>query len=116
MKRKIQMIICQTCQHQEDEGALFCSECGSPLQIMTTKIHVDGTSSVTFDEPTPKRNINLASGAMTLQILESGQLLLLEDKDELTMGRASDGQIIMPDIDLTPIERMNMGFLAFMLY
>ena len=103
------MIMCRTCQHQEIEGALFCSECGTPLQVMTTQIHTDGMSSVTFDEPSPKRNMSLASGAMSLQILEGGQLLLLEDKDELTMGRVSDGQIVMPDVDLTPYRAYEYG-------
>ena len=103
------MIMCRTCQHQEVEGALFCSECGTPLQVMTTQIHTDGMSSVTFDEPSPKRNMSLASGAMSLQILEGGQLLLLEDKDELTMGRVSDGQVVMPDVDLTPYRAYEYG-------
>jgi len=96
------MIICRTCQHQEVEGALFCSECGTPLQVMTTQnVYTDGMGGKTFEAPPPKRDAVLASGPMVLQVLDGGQLIPLSERKEYTMGRVSEGQIIMPDIDLT---------------
>jgi pSer/pThr/pTyr-binding forkhead associated (FHA) protein len=38
----------------------------------------------------------------TLHLLETGQMLPLSDRNEFTLGRVSDGQPIMPDIDLSP--------------
>ena len=104
------MIICSSCQYQEVEGALFCSECGSPLLALATQnIYTNGMSSSAFNEPPPKRNMGLASGTASLQILEGGQLLALADRNELTLGRVSDGQTIMPDIDLTSYQAYEYG-------
>jgi hypothetical protein len=38
----------------------------------------------------------------TLHLLETGQMLPLSDRNEFTLGRISEGQPIMPDIDLSP--------------
>ena len=105
------MIMCRACQHQEIEGALFCGECGAQMQVLTTlDIHTDGINIRDFNEPPPKRSRKSASETMSLQILEGGQLLFpLMDKNELTIGRVSDGQAIMPDIDLTPYEAYEYG-------
>jgi len=38
----------------------------------------------------------------TLHLLETGQMLPLSNRNEFTLGRSSEGQPIMPDIDLSP--------------
>jgi pSer/pThr/pTyr-binding forkhead associated (FHA) protein len=48
--------------------------------------------------PTPE--IHLNSWA-SLHMIESGQIISLADRDEFTIGRTSEGQPIMPDVDLT---------------
>jgi len=107
------MIMCPTCQHQEVEGALFCSECGAQLHNMgslaTHNIQTSEMRDEAFDAPPPKRRVIADSEAMTLQILDGGQLLPLADRNEFTMGRVSDGQTIMPDIDLTPYQAYECG-------
>ncbi len=99
------MIICPTCQHQEVEGALFCSECGAQLHNMGTlathNIQTDEIRDQNLDTLPPKRIERSNSDVATLQILDGGQILPLADRNEFTMGRVSDGQTIMPDIDLT---------------
>ena len=103
------MIMCKTCQHQEIEGALFCSECGAALQPTGTQaITTTGMGGLSFDGP-PNRDTPLDFDAMILQILEGGQLISLAEKKELTMGRISEGQIIMPDIDLTSYRAYECG-------
>ncbi len=42
-------------------------------------------------------------------MLEGGQFLPLADRNEFTVGRVSDGQTIMPDIDLTPYRAYEYG-------
>lgn len=99
------MIICPTCQHQEVVGALFCSECGAQLHNMgnlaTHNIQTNEIRNRYLDEHPPIRISKSNFGSATLQILDGGQVLPLAERDELTMGRVSDGQTIMPDIDLT---------------
>ncbi len=107
------MIMCPVCQHQEAEGALFCSECGAQLQNMTSvvtqNIQTSGMSHAALDAIPPKQKGVLASGSLTLQLLEGGQILPLTDRNEYTMGRASEGQTIMPDIDLTSYRAYEYG-------
>ena len=107
------MIMCPTCQHQEVEGALFCSECGTQLHNMgalaTHNIQTSEMRDEAFDAVPPERRVISDSESMTLQILDGGQLLPLADRNEFTMGRVSDGQTIMPDIDLTPYQAYECG-------
>ncbi|HIE24675.1 MAG TPA: FHA domain-containing protein [Anaerolineales bacterium] len=99
------MIICSICQHQEVEGALFCSECGAALHDMGTltthNIQANEMRDEEVDAPSVKRITKADFSSATLQILDGGQFLSLAERNEFTIGRVSDGQTIMPDIDLT---------------
>jgi hypothetical protein len=53
----------------------------------------------------PKDLDNWAS----LHLLDSGQILPLGDRTEFTLGRVSEAQPIMPDIDLTPYQAYANG-------
>jgi hypothetical protein len=53
----------------------------------------------------PKDLENWAS----LHLLDSGQILPLGDRTEFTLGRVSEAQPIMPDIDLTPYQAYANG-------
>lgn len=44
-----------------------------------------------------------------LQVLETGQLIPIPEEDEVTLGRASAGQPIVPDIDLTLYQGLEAG-------
>jgi len=107
------MIMCPACQHQEVEGALFCSECGAQLQnvasLVTQNIQTNGMSYAALDTIPQEQKRALASGSLTLQLLDGGQILPLADRNEFTMGRVSDGQPIMPDIDLTSYSAYEYG-------
>jgi pSer/pThr/pTyr-binding forkhead associated (FHA) protein len=45
----------------------------------------------------------------SLHIVRTGQILPLVGRDEFTVGRVSEGQSILPDIDLTPYEAYSQG-------
>jgi pSer/pThr/pTyr-binding forkhead associated (FHA) protein len=100
------MILCPNCQHEEIAGAIFCSNCGTQLIMpKSSKTHEIHTGETKFDSgrvppihQTPQ--IRLNSWA-SLHMIESGQFISLADRDEFTLGRVSDGQPIMPDVDLT---------------
>lgn len=44
-----------------------------------------------------------------LHLLDTGQVLPLSSRNEFTMGRISEGQPIMPDIDLSPYQAYAAG-------
>jgi len=100
------MILCPNCQHTEIAGAVFCSNCGSQLVQLaapkTQEIHSTETRSQSANPPliqaTPSVQLNTW---VSLHMVESGQIISLAGQNEFTLGRISEGQPIMPDVDLT---------------
>jgi pSer/pThr/pTyr-binding forkhead associated (FHA) protein len=56
--------------------------------------------------PTPLIHL---STWISLQMIGSGQIISLADRDEFTLGRVNDGQPIMPDVDLTTYDAYKNG-------
>jgi hypothetical protein len=110
------MIICTNCQHKNVAGAMFCAECGAQLDGVDTLI----TQAIT-DEQIAEELKKQPSSARTepastpvnswisLHLMDSGKILPLASRNEFTLGRLSEGQPIMPDIDLTPYQAYASG-------
>jgi transcription initiation factor TFIIIB Brf1 subunit/transcription initiation factor TFIIB len=105
------MIVCPNCRHNNMNGAMFCSECGahlvSPDNLVTQNIAPDQKDMEEDLSGRPVVGVHRVAGSKldtwgTLHLLETGQMLPLSDRSEFTLGRISDGQPIMPDIDLSP--------------
>ena len=109
------MIMCPACQQQEVEGALFCSGCGAQLQnvpsLVTQNTQSNDIGHATLDITSQERESVLATDSFIIQFLEGGQILPLPlmDQNEFTIGRGSDGQLVMPDIDLTSYRAYEYG-------
>ncbi|MEJ5202785.1 MAG: zinc ribbon domain-containing protein, partial [Anaerolineales bacterium] len=94
------MIQCPNCNHQEMEGALFCSECGAQLVAQgSVTTHSIGRASGGLETPQPAPAIvspavsEAAEETMvSLYLVESGQVFDLVGKSEFTIGRATKGQ------------------------
>lgn len=106
------MIICPNCKHEEVDGAIFCSECGMQLvrseALTTQQIEPDEndritTSRLETDIPNP------TDVWISLHMIESGQIIPVSDRSEFTMGRISDNQPIMPDIDFSSYKAYDNG-------
>lgn len=108
------MIACSHCRHSNMTGALFCAECGTQLigrQELATQIITDNDMKM---EPKQSKedkyqsfNVNEAWGS--LHLVDTGQVLPLSIKNEFTLGRVSEGQPIMPDIDFSPYQAYASG-------
>lgn len=109
------MIECPSCQHQEFVGTLYCSECGtrlvnvSPLPTKSIErewIDLEAMST----KPSPPQGPELASGALFgLKVVETGKILSLIGRENYTLGRAMEGQAIIPDVDLEPFNAYDLG-------
>lgn len=108
------MIICSNCQHGNVTGTLFCVECGAQLNGAETLT----TQSITQDQivddlkKTPavaEPPSSPTNSWLSLHLMDSGKILPLATRNEFTMGRLSEGQPIMPDIDLTPYQAYASG-------
>jgi hypothetical protein len=106
------MIVCSNCKHINTSGALFCTECGARLggsdPLITQNIKANGREGlkvrVTVAPPPAALN-----NWVTLHLLDTGQVLPLSERNEFTIGRISEGQPIMPDVDLSPYQAYARG-------
>jgi pSer/pThr/pTyr-binding forkhead associated (FHA) protein len=105
-------IKCPNCNHDEIEGAIFCSECGEKLFVddenMETRKFQD-SQSLFEGIPTPPKSPSGMLTNLKLLLVRTGQLINLPTKNEFTIGRISEGQAILPDIDLTDYDAYSLG-------
>ena len=105
------MIVCPSCQHENLDGTVFCSDCGMQLTgidpIVTQNISEE-IVELTEDRKTAVFPKDLDAWA-SIHLVDSGQILPLADRKEFTLGRISEAQPIMPDIDLTPYQAYASG-------
>lgn len=109
------MILCQNCLHQEMLGAMFCSECGAQL-IYATGMPTNSIRLTTSRLRAKQVNVKgppvpdtIPDALISLNIIDTGDYLPLMDQEEVTLGRVSDGQPVIPDIDLTPYKAYEGG-------
>lgn len=109
------MILCQNCLHKEMLGAMFCSECGAQL-IYATGVPTSGIRETTSHLRSkevglkgPPLPVAFPDALVSLNIISSGDVLPLVGQEEVTLGRVSEGQPVVPDIDLTPYKAYEAG-------
>lgn len=108
------MIVCSNCQHQNVSGAMFCAECGAQLdgiETLVTQAITDEQIEEELKKKAPRPDSVSAPGNswLSLHLMDSGKILPLASRNEFTLGRLSEGQPIMPDIDLTPYQAYASG-------
>lgn len=109
------MIICPNCKKENLDGSMFCINCGAQIMdtgaLVTQSIYDSDskeTSAAQEIKFPPPSSFTLSTWA-SLHLLDSGQILPLSERGEFTLGRVSDAQPIMPDIDLTPYQAYSSG-------
>jgi hypothetical protein len=110
------MIICPNCKHDNMAGTLFCSECGAQLvakdSLITQHISTGQMDEAALNNSVPRSFPTATGGADawgSLHLLDTGQVMPLSDRNEFTLGRISEGQPIMPDLDLSPYQAYANG-------
>ncbi len=109
------MIICPNCGNKELSGALYCKECGTqftslrePTVVIPTSLGDQLRQAAVVDPenvvPTTPENPRLS-----LFLVETGEVIPLEGYSEFTIGRSSEEQPIIPDIDLAPYHAYEYG-------
>jgi len=106
------MIVCSNCKNHEPTGALFCSECG--IQLVKTQVPTTQKIELESDDmgagPVSGQSSSRPSDHwISLHLVDSGQIIQISDRADFSLGRISDKQPIMPDIDLTPYQAFDHG-------
>ena len=91
---------------------MFCEDCGNQIAGPELDTYDIGQNLI-------KSRLDVASEVTSktgyletwasLHLIDSGHILPLGDKSEFTLGRVSENQPIMPDIDLTPYQAYGNG-------
>jgi hypothetical protein len=96
-------------------GAMLCAECGAQLvgkEALTTQ-NITTQQFEVVDERKLKNDMyqpfDGSDAWGSLHLLDTGQVLPLSVKNEFTIGRVSEGQPIMPDVDLSPYQAYAAG-------
>jgi hypothetical protein len=109
------MMVCPNCKQNNIAGAMFCTECGAQLvgknDLNTQHIATDNLNANASQPASGGIKTTPYSGDAwaNLHLLDTGQVLPLASRNEFTMGRVSEGQPIMPDIDLSPYQAYAAG-------
>lgn len=112
------MTVCPNCHHKEISGALFCSECGARIvvaAVATTQYNGRSTTAnLKFQQktqapPIPVVQTATAEANVSLHLIDSGRIVNLAGQSEFSIGRATEGQPILPDVDLSMHEAYSQG-------
>ncbi len=110
------MILCPNCLHKEMVGAMFCSECGAQL-IFPTGVPTGAIRATTAGlkpppeafPPNPPPLAQAGASQINLNLISTGDIFPVNLQKEVTLGRVSEGQPVIPDIDLTPYKAYEAG-------
>jgi hypothetical protein len=110
------MTTCPQCKHKEIDGALFCSLCGAQLfekgstKPTTNTSEINGPGESYFvPSPLPPPLEGAVAGKITLFLIDTGDKLDISHGEETIIGRITEDQNIIPDIDLTPYNAYEAG-------
>lgn len=112
------MILCPNCHNKELPGAYFCSECGTQLmslEFLNTRMinkPLDGVNGIDLglnSVQTRKVIQKQKDPSISLHLVESGKVIHLSEKKDFTLGRAVEGQSILPEVDLSPFDAFSQG-------
>jgi hypothetical protein len=110
------MISCPNCKYQEYSGALYCSQCGSQIFTSANNTTAIGTSEIKdkpgispTPPPFPTPPLDFQNCNLVIFLIDAGEIIFAENKPELTIGRSTEGQIIVPNIDLSPYDAYECG-------
>lgn len=112
------MILCPNCSNKELPGAYFCSECGTQLVslnflntqfINKSAVETNHPIASSADSISRRTTVKRRDPNISLHLVDSGQVIHLNEKKDFTLGRAIEGQSILPDVDLTPYDAFSAG-------
>lgn len=107
------IVVCKNCDAEQEQENIFCANCGAKLKedsgLGTMPISPGGVSTDRLQDSGAFDHLSVGRARLNLHIIRSGQILPLSGPGEFIVGRVSEGQSILPDIDLEPYNAYESG-------
>lgn len=106
---------CPLCGLEQDKENLFCSQCGTKLvqdSGVPTRAFDPGTTGGAPTDQLHGRRLpmrQLEGARLNLHIVRTGEIVPVGGPGEYVVGRISQGQSILPDVDLEPYHAYEAG-------
>jgi pSer/pThr/pTyr-binding forkhead associated (FHA) protein len=108
--------ICSKCNFHNEKSAKYCSNCGKKLAsedkektIVFSTSGAGGVPTDRLDERVLMDPEPVGDSLFAFRFIKSSQILPLPGVGDYILGRISDGQTILPDIDLAPYDAFEAG-------
>ncbi len=109
------IVVCKNCGEKQEQDNIFCANCGAKLiedeglRTMPINPELGGLKTNRLRNSATLATQPAGSARLNLHIIRSGQILPLGGPGEYIVGRVSQGQSILPDIDLEPYSAYESG-------
>lgn len=109
------IVVCKNCGKTQEQEDVFCAQCGAKLvedeglRTMPVNPNVGGITTTRLQASGALTNPPIGHARLSLHIIRSGQILPLNGPGEYIVGRVSEGQSILPDVDLEPFAAYESG-------
>jgi hypothetical protein len=108
-------IKCSNCGLEQPKENAFCAQCGAKLAedsgvptMPFDRTYTGGSVTNRLDsQPLPARPVS--GTRLNLHVIRSGEILAVGGVGEYVVGRVSEGQSILPDVDLEPFRAFSAG-------
>lgn len=110
------MSICPNCETVNQAQALICSSCGFNLATKKQKLgeklssdQIGGIPTRPLDQSIVEKSDAIGEAILAFKFIRQGDIMPLVGMGDFILGRVSEGQTILPDLDLGPYEALETG-------
>ncbi len=109
------MIKCPNCQSEQVNGTIYCPQCGAKLieKGDSVTLHTRTENILKGISPPTLPNPALLSkgkdSEAILYLVDTKEVICLKEKKDYTLGRITEAQKVIPDIDLSPHNAYKAG-------
>jgi len=110
------MLLCPKCKNEELSGALFCGQCGYQLFDADDETNTLGTGDIKTPPvislepppfPTPPEEYQNCK--VVIYLIDTEEEIFVEGDSDITIGRFTEGQMIIPSLDLSAYNAYEKG-------
>jgi len=106
------IVTCSNCGKQQELESKTCANCGTDLKAQEVAFRSVAVGGLVTNRLRPTEafaSLERAGNFLHLHILSSNEYVPLGSKGDFIIGRVSEGQSVLPDVDLEPYDAYQAG-------